>query len=180
MQTSVPGQVDFIHCYLQQILHGFRREPGPPERLARLCQCYTGQSGDPRKSPELIFVVDILLPCLLMLETMMTVPQKLISKTWNHASGGSSSQSLGIEAWARVGALWLPQRGPMETRFSKPHQTYIGSRWNYLFVFLLRKNERKSPAGAEANVWALGIWEEKMEDLLGAQGWPRARLYVEN
>lgn len=76
MQTSVPGQVDFIHCYLQQILHGFRREPGPPERLARLCQCYTGQSGDPRKSPELIFVVDILLPCLLMLETMMTVPQK--------------------------------------------------------------------------------------------------------
>lgn len=103
-QTSIPGQVDFIHCYSQQILRRFRREPGPPERLARLCQCYTGQSGDPRKSPELIFVVDILLPGLLMLETMMTVPQKLISKTCNHASGGSSSQSLGTEAWVHIGA----------------------------------------------------------------------------
>lgn len=50
------------------------------QRLARLCQCYTGQSGHLRKIPELIFVFDILLPGLLMLETTMTVPHKLISK----------------------------------------------------------------------------------------------------
>lgn len=79
MQTSVPGQVDSIHCYLQQIPCRLRMEPGgPSEKLARLCQYYTWQSGHPRKSPA--FVFDILLPGLVMLDTMMTAPHKLISK----------------------------------------------------------------------------------------------------
>ena len=76
MQTSVPGQVDSVHCYLQQILCRLRMEPGPPRKLARLGQYYTRQSGHPRKSPELVF--GILLPVLLMLEAMVMVPCKLI------------------------------------------------------------------------------------------------------
>lgn len=137
MQTSVPGQVDFIHWYLQQILCRFRVESGPPEKLARLCQYYTRQSGHPRKTPELVFGVHPVCWC-------WRPWHKLISEKWNHASGISSSQSLGTEAWAWIGVPWLPQRGPIVTRFSKPHQTYIGTWWNYLFVFCQRKTEQKA------------------------------------
>lgn len=82
------------------------------------CVSVIHDSDHPKKNPELVF--GILPPGLLMLETMKTVLHKLISKNWNHASGGYSCQSLGTEAWVQIGIPWLPQRGPIETSFQNP------------------------------------------------------------
>ena len=144
MQTSVPGQVDSIHCYLQQILCRLRMEPGPPRKLARLGQYYTRQSGHPRKSPE--FVFDILLLGLVMLETMMTVPQKVISKNWNHVSGSSTPNLSALKQGSNRGPP-TPSKRPHRDKAFKTTPNLHRQAMKLPVCFSVKEKQNKRPSG---------------------------------